>query len=156
MRLSKNKELALIASGRIKLPAEKEIMATNMHDALIEGLTNIGCEFVESPAPQRKPAHTPGKMNKTEMKWAGRLELEQKLNCIKGYKFESVKLRLAAATFYTPDFLVIENDNSLTFHEVKGPFIREDAWVKFKMARQVYPEFRFKLFQLIDNYWSEK
>jgi hypothetical protein len=58
-------------------------------------------------------------------------------------RFEPVKLRLAAATFYTPDFMVTRDDGEIVFHEVKGGWWEDDARVKIKVAAEMYPEFRF-------------
>jgi len=57
------------------------------------------------------------------------------------YDFESVKLRLADNTFYTPDYLVTAQDGVLEVHECKG-FWEDDARVKIKCAAERYP-FRF-------------
>jgi hypothetical protein len=86
--------------------------------------------------------HTPGKMNKTEAEYASRLEIFKKSGLLSDYRFEAVKLRLANLTTYTPDFLVIDVDGSIVFHEVKG-FWMDDARVKIKVAAELYPWFHF-------------
>lgn len=57
---------------------------------------------------------------------------------IQMWLFESTKLILAPKLTYTPDFLVINADSILEFHEVKG-FWRDDAKVKVKMAKEKFP-----------------
>jgi hypothetical protein len=47
---------------------------------------------------------------------------------------------------YTPDFMVIAEDDVVEFHEVKGGFWRDDAKVKIRVAAELYPMFRFKSF----------
>lgn len=92
--------------------------------------------------------HVTGRMNKTEAAYAEHLTragLE--------WKFEAMKLRLADRTWYCPDFLVIDRD--LAFHEVKGGFIREDAWIKFKVAREQFPMFRFVAMQNVNKVWRQ-
>lgn len=82
-----------------------------------------------------------GQMNKTEAAYASTLESMKKAGSVKWYKFEGVKLRLADNTFYTPDFAVMMEDNTLEMHEVKG-YWQEDARAKIKIAADMYP-FRF-------------
>lgn len=80
----------------------------------------------------------PGKMNKTESAYAQHLELLKKANEILWYEFEALKFKLADKTFYTPDFIVLNKDNVLEAHEVKG-FWRDDARVKIKVAANKFP-----------------
>ena len=86
--------------------------------------------------------HTPGQMNKTEAEYALRLDIFKKSGMLEDYRFEAVKLRLANLTTYTPDFMVIDPDGSVVFHEVKG-FWMDDARVKIKVAAEQYPWFHF-------------
>ncbi len=90
----------------------------------------------------RRPCETKGRQNKTEAAFADELTLWIRAGTIQWWRFEAVKLRLANNTFYTPDFMVTQNDGSVTFYEVKG-FWRDDARVKFKVASNLYPCFRF-------------
>jgi hypothetical protein len=53
-----------------------------------------------------------------------------------------MKLRLANLTTYSPDFMVIDPDGSVVFHEVKG-FWMDDARVKIKVAAEAFPWFHF-------------
>lgn len=80
-------------------------------------------------------------MNKTEAEYARELEALKYNGEIEGYVYEPMKLRLADKTTYTPDFLVIHLTH-FEFHEVKG-FERDDAIVKFKVAAEMFPWFRF-------------
>lgn len=87
----------------------------------------------------------PGQMNKSEAKYAERLEALKLSGKVIWYRFEGLKLRLADNTFYTPDFAVITADMVLECHEVKG-FWQDDARAKIKIAAEMYP-FRFKAFK---------
>lgn len=58
------------------------------------------------------------------------------------WKFEPMKLRLAASCFYTPDFAALYKDGSFHIYEVKG-FWRDDARVKIKTAAALFPMFHF-------------
>lgn len=84
----------------------------------------------------------PGQMNKLEAEYAKTLEDRLRSDEIIWYKFESVKLKLANNTFYTPDFIVMTHDGTLEVHETKG-FWEDDARVKIKVAAETFP-FKFK------------
>lgn len=86
--------------------------------------------------------HRPGQMNKTEKRYADELDLQLKAGLIEWWGFESVKLKLANATFYTPDFMVLGCDGVIEFRETKG-FWQDDARVKIKVAASQYWMFRF-------------
>lgn len=68
--------------------------------------------------------------------------------------FEPFRLKLSSKTFYTPDFMALMADGTLSFREVKG-FLREDAAVKFKWAREAYPFFEFKMIGRKAGQWKE-
>ena len=97
-------------------------------------------------AARRKPSAGPADMNKLEAAYADLLETRRRRDEILAWKFEAVKLRLAANTFYTPDFMVWHNDGSLELVECKG-FWRDDARVKIKVAAELFPCFRFTAVQ---------
>ncbi len=85
-------------------------------------------------------------MNKTEAEYAGMLEARKSGGEILWWAYEAVTLKLADNTRYTPDFLVMLADGTLEIHETKGGFIREDGWLKLKVAAGMFP-FRFFLCQ---------
>lgn len=89
----------------------------------------------------RKP-RLPGQMNKTEQAYNDHLLTLYRGMEIMCFSFEAVKLRLAQNTFYTPDFLVMQNDCTIEFHEVKGHW-EDDARVKIKVAADKFPMFKF-------------
>lgn len=87
-----------------------------------------------------------GQMNKTEGAYKMHLEALKQAGEIIDFWFESAKLKVAdGACWYLPDFLVLNKDNELELHEVKGsPHIfTDDAKVKCKVCAGKYP---FKLF----------
>ena len=96
--------------------------------------------------------HVRGQMNKTEAAYAERLALLQHAGEIRSYRFEAVKLRLANNTFYTPDFLVV-TDEQIEFHEVKG-FWQDAGRIKIKVAADQYPEFAFVAVQKCRDGWE--
>jgi len=82
--------------------------------------------------------HKPGEMNGTERKMAEHLEGMKHRGEIVDYRFESVTLKLAKDTRYTPDFMVMMPDGEIQFWEVKG-FWHDDARVKIKVAAALFP-----------------
>ncbi|MEN6664389.1 MAG: DUF1064 domain-containing protein [Phycisphaerae bacterium] len=85
-------------------------------------------------------------MNKTEAEYAQMLEARRVSGEILWWAYEAMTLKLADNTRYTPDFLLMLADGSLEVHETKGGFIREDGWLKLKVAAGMFP-FRFFLCQ---------
>jgi len=85
-------------------------------------------------------------MNKTEAEYAAMLQARKTCGEILWWQYEAVTLKLADNTRYTPDFLVMLADGTLEIHETKGGFVREDGWVKLKIAAALFP-FRFFLCQ---------
>lgn len=100
-------------------------------------------------ASQTKPV----RMNKLEAEYALYLKALEYSQEILWYGFESVKLRLADKTFYTPDFAVLGIDG-LEFRETKG-FMRDDAAVKLKVAAEHFP-FKFVLVKKVKGEWQHK
>ena len=90
------------------------------------------------------------KGNKTEAAYMALLEARKRAGEILWYRFEGITLKLAQDTRYTPDFFVLAADGSLECHETKGPFMREDSWIKLKIATSLFP-FRFIFAQKTKN-----
>lgn len=95
-------------------------------------------EAAVAPESRRKvrsrPRHLPGVMNKTEAAYVREvLEPAMRDGSILGFQFEPLSLRLAKATHYQPDFLVIEPDG-ISFVEIKGTHAEDDAIAKWKIA----------------------
>ncbi len=96
----------------------------------------------------------PGVMNKLEAKYARQLEIRKHSGEIKVYFYEGIKLRLADKTFLTPDFLIMNADDSLEIHETKG-YMMDDANVKLKCAAEKFP-FKFVLVKWERGGWTYK
>ena len=94
----------------------------------------------------------PGAMNPTEAEYAQMLENRRLAGEIQMWQFESIKLLLAPKLTYTPDFFVINADEQMELHEVKG-FWRDDAKVKLKMAKEKFP-FIFVVAQKVKKEWN--
>jgi hypothetical protein len=92
-------------------------------------------------------------MNRTERAYSDILELRKRAGEILEWAFEPEKFRLADKTWFCPDFRVILKDETVEFHEIKGGFTREDAWIKLKIAAELHP-YRFLICKLIKNKWE--
>lgn len=91
-------------------------------------------------------------MNRSERKYADLLELRRRAGELWRFDYQSIKLRLADDTWYTPDFIVYLAEGTIEFHEVKG-YWREDARVKFKVAAATFP-FPFVAAKLTGSTWT--
>jgi hypothetical protein len=100
----------------------------------------------------KRPLQRKTGMNKTEAAYALRLEWQKQSGEILDYRYEAIKLRLADKTFYTPDFFVVCPDH-MEIHEVKGGFYREAARVRFNVAAEQFPWFRFILARYVKKEW---
>lgn len=95
----------------------------------------------------------PGKMNKTEEKYAEQLNLLKAAGEVESWKFEAVKFKLAHNTTYLPDFQVVYPDR-IEYHEIKGGYIFDKGKVKFKVAANMFPEFGWKMIQWKSKQWN--
>ena len=106
-----------------------------------------------------RPRHVSGRMNKSETEYAAILQERQDAGELKKFRFEDTTLRLTLGdgkqVRYTPDFRVMENDDTITFVDVKPAWFskqaqrvilqpEEDAKIKIRVAADVFPEYRFR------------
>lgn len=94
-------------------------------------------------------------MNKTEAAYARYLDLRIEAGEVRDYWFEVLKVRLADRTWFMADFAVRMSNGELEMHEVKGPYIREDAIVKFKVARKLHPWATWRMMQRDNHQWRQ-
>jgi hypothetical protein len=80
-----------------------------------------------------------GHMNETEKCYAWILEARKNKQEIIDYQYEAYKLRIADDCWYVLDFMVQRLDGVLELHEVKGPYIREDAMIKLRAIAELFP-----------------
>ena len=80
-----------------------------------------------------------GTMNETEKTYAWILEAKKQKGEIVHYEYEGFKLRLADDCWYVVDFMVYRADGVMEIHEVKGPYMREDAIIKLKGISERFP-----------------
>jgi len=114
-----------------------------------------------------RPPRQVGVMNRTEKAFSELLEQHRMASLITAWWFEAVTLRLAHDLRYTPDFMLMEADNTITLVEVKAAFTNkhgdlqltsrdDDSKIKIKTASSLFP-FRFKLAILKpDKTWEIK
>lgn len=105
------------------------------------------------PQGNARPKHAPGVMNKTEARMDWELDLLKRDGQIKEYFFESVKLKLAKATWYTPDFFIVWTNGTLECRECKGHW-EDDARAKFKIAAEKFRQFKFTAYKPIKGGWD--
>lgn len=99
------------------------------------------------------PSTTHG-MNKTEAKRAMELEAMKKTGLIHDWKFEAVTVKIGHDCRLTLDFLIVENDGSLCFEDTKGTFTREDATIKMRAFRTIFPYFPLRVLKLKGGTWD--
>lgn len=116
-----------------------------------------------------------GGMNDTEAAFAEHLRKRCERNEFLSYGFQQRSLPLAAGASYTPDFVVQENDLSVTYYEVRGakhttpskhfplgsivPICTTAARVRIKVAASLYPKRRFVMVWPADRHmfsWMER
>lgn len=100
----------------------------------------------------RTVRHEAGRMNKLEAAYAAHLASEQVAGRVIRFRFEALKLRLADATFYAPDFLVLLSTGAIELHEVKGHW-EDDARVKWKATAEQFFEFFFVAVTRVRSAW---
>jgi hypothetical protein len=95
------------------------------------------------------------KLNGLESKYADQIRFMVRTCVVSDWMAAPVRLHLANRTTYTPDF-VFRDAGGGTIHciEIKG-FLRDDAAVKFKIAREMFPWMDFKMLKLVKGSWVE-
>lgn len=119
-----------------------------------QGLPAPGADREPGRSLARQRRSAAERMNKTEAAYAQHLDLLQRAGEIRAWRFEAITLKLADGTRYTPDFLVERwHGSAPELHEVKG-FWRDDALVKFKVAAELFPMFRFRVVRRKRHEWE--
>jgi hypothetical protein len=90
-----------------------------------------------------------GEMNEQEKTFAAMLEGERFCGRVTWWAFESITLRLADGTTWTPDFAVMYSTGNLWLIDVKGakktkagnyvPFCEQHTKIKIKVAAEQFP-----------------
>ena len=103
---------------------------------------NVRGLAAEKPKARAVYRHKRGEMTGTEKRYeAVYLTPRVILGELETCRYESVTLRLAKNTRYTPDFAAMRPDGTREYHEVKGSGpVREASRVRFKIAAAMYPD----------------
>jgi hypothetical protein len=109
---------------------------------LVERIKNAA-----TPSPLAKAIAAGDGLNKTERAYRDLLEFRKRAGEIRGYQTHALTFILGRDLRYTPEFIVHENDGTLTAIEIKGGFVREDSIVKFRAAQQQFPWLRWQMVQ---------
>jgi hypothetical protein len=115
--------------------------------AAVEQIADRGLQFA---AVGMRARHEHGQMNGLEKRYAAHLEMRKATGEIRDWWFESLKLRLAPSTFWSPDFTVQMPDLRLELHETKGHW-EDDARVKIKWAGKDFG----MLFRVVGVQWNK-
>ena len=109
---------------------------------------------------EARPKRTPGAYrSKTEQAYAGYLEVLRRAGQVADWRYEPVTLKLAQGVRYTPDFLTLYPDGSMSFHEVKGRKL-DSFWsrpvgkVKVRLAAALFPWWRFAVVWPMGACWD--
>ena len=103
-------------------------------DQLAEHLARI-----KAPVPAAVEPVGPKFKSKLEAEYAQMLEAQARSGLIKSWMYEGITVRLADGVRFTVDFNVIALDGSLSMVEVKGPYMRDDARIKLRVAARMFP-----------------
>lgn len=111
------------------------------------------CEGESTVTPQEVPGKKP-RLNQTERRYRDTflrpmLASGEALGVLE----QAVKFRLADATYYTPDLIAVLPGGQWWIIEVKGARTWDDALVKFKVAAELYPWWRWTMVQWKDGEW---
>lgn len=117
------------------------------------GIDPDRCTTADGKPLADEPSVKRARMNKWETAYSLELEEAKRRGEIAAWWFEAFKLRLADRTWYTPDFLLLHASGKMGFIEIKG-FAREDAMVKFKVAREQYQQFDWAMLRKTKHGWE--
>jgi hypothetical protein len=102
-------------------------------------------------------------MNKTEVKYAQHLQREKEAGRISAFWFEAWKIRIADNCTWLPDFVVIDSDGMIEWHDTKAWWkkanklgITDDAVVKMKAVAEIYPQVKVAATWEIDGIWHQR
>lgn len=92
-------------------------------------------------------------LNKTERAYRDLLEFRKRAGEIHDYCTHATTFILGKDCRYTPEFMVVESDMTITIIEVKG-HIEDDALVKFRAAQKQMPWFTWIMVSRTKNGWE--
>lgn len=105
------------------------------------------------PLGQKRHRTAPRPKTGPEKAMALILEARKRKGEIESYVFEGATFIIGDGTRFTPDFCVTLPDKKLLLIEVKGPYIREDGLLKFKVAKMHLKFAELEMWQLEKGSW---
>ena len=109
-------------------------------------------------------------MNKVESKYAQYLDIQKASGAVRWWAFEAVTVKIGNDCRFTPDFLVMAADGSLSFADTKGtikiktgrragqtkPHVEEDAAVKARVLAANFVIPIYFVWQREDGEWERR
>jgi len=129
---------------------QRQLKQAGIPKALWDRLTVDGRPIEEAGAEEKKPLD---RMNKLERHYSWFLDGLVESGVVTRYRFGEVKVRLADKTWYSPDFQVWLHYGRVVMVETKG-WCRDDAAVKFKVARERYSEYQWMMVGRSKGKWE--
>lgn len=133
---------------------QKQLAQLGASPEMIRGALCNGKPIAEAESEAKKKPHKLDGMNKTEARYSAELDWAIREGRIRWYIFGRFCLKLAYRTTYTVDFLIQRADGSLQCVEIKGK-LEDDASVKFKLAREMFPQFEWTMLRYECGAWKE-
>jgi hypothetical protein len=107
-----------------------------------------------STLPDGVEPRRPGAMNKWELRYAERCNLDIGLAELKSWEYEIIRLRIGVGRcFYSPDFVCLDVNGRVSIIEVKG-WRWAAGIVRVKVAAKLYPQWDFMLAKWTTNGWE--
>ena len=100
-----------------------------------------------------KTPRGPRKRSAGELRYEEFLTVLQASGIVQFWKSEPWKIVLAEKTTYLPDFFVVLADGRPCLVEIKGHFTWDDAKVKFKVSREMRPEYHWLALEYKAGKW---
>lgn len=92
--------------------------------------------------------------NGFEIAYGKQLEMQFRCGEVIAYDFQPIHLDLGGGVSYCPDYVVRMSDGSIEIVEIKGQR-RDGGLVRFKLAVDRFPQFRFRLVGKRRGEWCE-
>jgi hypothetical protein len=135
---------AVLRRGSVTIDQDHGLAPPRLRDAIAEAQQATKVRVALSERKDHK------KLNKMERAFLAVLELRHPKVWVQEFT-----LKLGDDCRYTPDFVCLTKELSLTVYETKG-FMRDDALVKLKTAARNFPIFQFVLVEKKKGEWIEK
>lgn len=138
-----NKGAVLPSSSPASVPEARK--ADKLGAALLPLATE---KFAKQNPVQGPPRQARTKRTVPEAEFEMMLEARRQQGQIRDYFFQGITLRIGDGAKYTPDFFVMNMDDSATLIETKGPFIRDKGLMAWRAAKDRYGRiFTFEMHQ---------